>query len=51
MLPAIFLFVGCAGMIGNGNPPMPIVKSVELNRYTGKWYEIARLNHRFERGL
>jgi len=23
----------------------------ELNRYLGKWYEIARLDHKFERGL
>lgn len=27
------------------------VKNVDLQRYMGKWYEIARFNHRFERGL
>ena len=27
------------------------VESFELNRYLGKWYEIARLDHSFERGL
>ena len=27
------------------------VKGFEINRYLGKWYEIARLNHRFERGM
>jgi len=27
------------------------VKGFELNRYLGKWYEIARLDHSFERGL
>lgn len=27
------------------------VKEVDLNRYMGMWYEIARMNHRFERGL
>lgn len=27
------------------------VKEFELNRYLGKWYEIARLDHSFERGL
>lgn len=27
------------------------VKDFELNRYLGKWYEIARLDHSFERGL
>lgn len=27
------------------------VEHFELNRYLGVWHEIARLNHRFERGL
>lgn len=27
------------------------VNNFELNRYLGSWYEIARLDHRFERGL
>ena len=27
------------------------VNNFELNRYIGKWYEIARLDHSFERGL
>lgn len=27
------------------------VEGFELNRYLGKWYEIARLDHRFERGM
>lgn len=27
------------------------VENFELNRYLGKWYEIARLDHSFERGL
>ena len=27
------------------------VDNFDVNRYTGKWYEIARLDHRFERGL
>lgn len=28
-----------------------VVKELELARYMGKWYEIARFDHRFERGL
>lgn len=27
------------------------VKSLDLERYLGSWYEIARFDHRFERGL
>lgn len=34
-------------------PPtgMSAVTPFEIARYTGKWYEIARLDHSFERGL
>lgn len=28
-----------------------VVKSIDLNRYLGRWYEIARFDHRFERNL
>ena len=38
---------GCTG-IPDGVEP---VKGFEVNRYLGKWYEIARLDHSFERGL
>ncbi|EAT14640.1 lipocalin family protein [Desulfuromonas acetoxidans] len=31
--------------------PVQPVQAFELNRYLGKWYEIARLDHFFERGL
>jgi Bacterial lipocalin len=27
------------------------VDNLDLNKYAGKWYEIARFDHRFERGL
>lgn len=27
------------------------VKNLDVNRYMGKWYEIARYDHWFERGL
>lgn len=30
--------------------PLPVVPSVNLVRYTGTWYEIARYENRFERG-
>jgi len=30
---------------------VPTVRGFELERYLGRWYEIARLDHPFERGL
>ncbi|MDQ7772602.1 MAG: lipocalin family protein [Elusimicrobiales bacterium] len=39
---------GCATGAPEGVTP---VAGFELERYLGKWHEIARLDHRFERGL
>lgn len=41
------LFGGCTG-IPDGLVP---VESFQLERYLGTWYEVARLDHSFERGL
>lgn len=41
------ILTGCLGMPDTVTP----VTNFELNRYLGKWYEIARLDHSFERGL
>lgn len=41
------LLSGCLGYADNAKP----VKNFELNRYLGKWYEVARLDHSFEEGL
>lgn len=41
------ILTACTG-IPDGIEP---VRNFELNRYLGKWYEIARLDHSFERGL
>jgi len=38
---------GCLGMPEKVRP----VSDFELDRYLGRWYEIARLDHSFERGL
>jgi apolipoprotein D and lipocalin family protein len=46
MLLALFL-MGCVG-IPEGIKP---VGHFNLEKYLGKWYEIARLDHSFERGL
>jgi apolipoprotein D and lipocalin family protein len=46
LLLSVFLG-GCTG-IPDGVTP---VKGFDLHRYLGTWYEIARLDHSFERGL
>lgn len=45
LLPLVL--TACVGMPEGVKP----VTSFELDRYLGKWYEIARLDHSFERGL
>ena len=41
------LFAGCeSAKLDNST-----VKSVDLKRYLGNWYEIARFDHSFERGM
>lgn len=39
--------LGCLGAPEGVTP----VKDFSLDRYLGKWYEVARLDHSFERGL
>ena len=43
----ILSLAGCTGLPRGIEP----VDGFDLNRYLGKWYEIARLDHGFERGL
>lgn len=43
LLLCLSLFLGYAN-------ELPTVSSVDLERYLGRWYEIARFDHRFERG-
>jgi len=50
LLPIFFavLFACAAGM--KQSPPLQVVSHVDLNRYLGTWYEIARFPHRFQEG-
>lgn len=41
------IITGCTSIPANVKP----VENFELQRYLGHWYEIARLDHSFERGL
>jgi len=43
----VFLLAGCIGIPENVRP----VDNFNLEKYLGIWYEIARLDHSFERGL
>ncbi len=47
MILSVFLLFGCLGMPDKVQP----VDEFVGERYLGRWYEIARLDHPFERGL
>jgi len=40
------LFTACST---RRHPPLPVAKSVDLKKYSGKWHEIARLPNAFQR--
>lgn len=44
---SVVILDGCLGM----PPSVKPVSDFNLERYLGRWYEIARLDHPFERGL
>jgi len=46
----IITFIFLTSCIGTPDGIQP-VNEFELEKYLGKWYEIARLDHKFERGL
>ncbi|WP_372872075.1 lipocalin family protein [Shewanella sp.] len=41
----LWLLAGCTGK------PMPVIQDFNLDNYLGTWYEIARIDNRFESGL
>lgn len=43
----VVMLSGCLGMPESVKP----ISGFELDNYLGKWYEVARLDHSFERGL
>ena len=46
----LLLFSGCAAKNGNDMEALETVDFVDLGRYVGQWYEIARYHHRFQEG-
>jgi apolipoprotein D and lipocalin family protein len=47
LLALLLAFTGCTKIPADLEP----VQGFDLNRYPGKWYEIARLDHSFERNM
>jgi len=47
LLLAVSILAGCTSLPKGVQP----IDDFELDRYLGTWHEIARLDHRFERGL
>ncbi len=50
LLLLLVLFSGCAAKNGNDMQALETVDFVDLGRYVGQWYEIARYHHRFQEG-
>ena len=48
LVTSLALAAGCASTLKVDNAP---VAALDLNRYLGEWYEIARFDHSFERGV
>jgi apolipoprotein D and lipocalin family protein len=45
----VFITASCMHTI-DSLPSLQVVSFVDLNRYTGTWYEIARYPHKFQKG-
>ena len=48
LVATLVLAAGCLSVSKVDNAP---VATLDLNRYLGEWYEIARFDHSFERGV
>lgn len=53
--PALLALVAALALLSlscaTGESPADPVRGFDADRYLGRWYEVARLPHRFERGL
>jgi apolipoprotein D and lipocalin family protein len=48
VLMAVLVYLTIVTVRGS-DPPLRVVDSVDLNRYAGKWFEIARLPNKFQK--
>lgn len=49
MILSLALVISLAGCIDNNKSPLSEVSKVDINRYLGLWYEIARIDHSFQK--
>jgi apolipoprotein D and lipocalin family protein len=49
-LGSILILTGCRLGSRTAAPPLVVVPVLDLTRYAGKWYEIAKYPNRFQRG-
>ena len=45
---AIIFFISCATVPAREDPKLEVVSDVDINRYLGRWYEIARYPNWFQ---
>jgi hypothetical protein len=50
MLLTMIPVFACAAKMKQTTPPLQVVSYVDLNKYLGTWYEIARYPNRFQEG-
>jgi apolipoprotein D and lipocalin family protein len=49
-LGSTLVVAGCHWWGRSAHPPLEVAPGVDLSRYVGKWYEIAKYPNRFQRG-
>ena len=47
---SLLFMTGCLSSGREAQSPLEVVPAVDLTRYAGQWYEIARFPHRFQEG-
>lgn len=46
----MFMMISCQFLMANNHAPLPTVEYVDLQKYQGTWYEIARFDQKFQKG-
>jgi len=47
---SLLFMTACLSSGREARSPLQVVPAVDLRRYVGEWYEIARFPHRFQEG-